>query len=90
MSYTKYLNSSDYSNKPLTDKQRIKNMLFKNEGQWVCSQIFFRELFIKDYAQRISDLRSMGLDIEGKACDQHGHKMYMYKYNPVHKQESLL
>jgi hypothetical protein len=74
----------------VADKQRIKNLLFKAEGQWVCSQIFFRELFIKDYAQRISELRSMGLDIEGKVCDQHGHKLFMYKYNRVIKQETLL
>lgn len=78
------------SNKP-SDKQKIKNMLVNAEGQWVCSSIFFREHFIKDYAQRISELRlNDKLNIEGKVCDQHGHKMFMYKFNRVIKQESLL
>ena len=74
----------------VADKQRIKNLLVQAEGQWLCSSIFFKELFIKDYAQRISELRSTGLDIEGKVCDQHNHKLFMYKYNRVIEQESLL
>ena len=61
------------------DKDRIYDVLKRNEGTWVCSGIFFRELFIKDYAQRISDLRSKGHDIEGIKCDQHDHRLFMYK-----------
>lgn len=74
----------------LTDKIRIKNMLVRAEGQWVCSSVFFRELFIKDYAQRIAEIRAEGLDIDSKKCDQHGHRLFMYKYNRIINQESLL
>lgn len=61
------------------DKDRIYDVLKRNEGTFVCSSIFFRELFVKDYAQRISDLRSKGHEIEGIKCDQHDHKLFMYK-----------
>tara|TARA_R100001440_G_scaffold28100_3_gene45661 strand:+ start:499 stop:735 length:237 start_codon:yes stop_codon:yes gene_type:complete len=74
----------------LTDKARIKNLLLKAEGQWICSSVFFRELFVKDYAQRISEIRAEGLDIESKVCDQHGHRLFMYKYNRIITQQSLL
>jgi hypothetical protein len=63
----------------MTDVETIHKTLKLNEGNWVCSQVFFRNFFIKDYAQRISDLRKKGITIEGKRCDQHSHKMYMYK-----------
>tara|TARA_Y100000004_G_scaffold153709_1_gene177598 strand:+ start:1352 stop:1588 length:237 start_codon:yes stop_codon:yes gene_type:complete len=74
----------------LTDKVRIYNVLVRAEGQWVCSSVFFRELFIKDYAQRIAEIRAEGLDIESKKCDQHAHRVFMYKYNRIINQESLL
>lgn len=61
------------------DKDRIYDVLKRNEGTFVCSSIFFRELFVKDYAQRIADLRAKGYEIEGIKCDQHDHKMFMYK-----------
>ena len=61
------------------DYLRILEVLQRNEGTFVCSNVFFRELFIKDYAQRIADLRSKGYDIEGIKCNQHDHKINMYK-----------
>jgi len=75
-----------------SDKQRIKDVLVRNEGTWVCSKVFFTELFIKDYAQRVSDLRSAGLNIEGQKCDNpvHDHKLFMYKYTKQIQQSSLL
>jgi len=64
-----------------SDKQRIKDILWS--GDWVCGSTIMRELFIKDYAQRISDLRKESLNIEGEPCNLqgHNHRQYMYKLN---------
>ena len=70
-----------------SDKDRIHDVLKRHEGTWVCSSIFFRELFIKDYAQRIADLRKKGIIIDGKTCDQHNHKMNMYKLTKINYTE---
>ena len=61
------------------DYLRILEVLQRNEGTFVCSNVFFRELFIKDYAHRIADLRSKGYHIDGRKCDQHDHKINTYK-----------
>ena len=67
----------------VSDKQRILDILKRHEGEWVCSMIFFRELFIKDYAQRIAELRAVQHNIEGEKCKLHNHKPFMYKLNKV-------
>ena len=65
----------------MTDRETIKNILLRNEDNWVCSSVFLRDHFIKDYAQRISDLRKKGYKISGTKCEieGHSHKMNMYK-----------
>ena len=67
----------------VSDKQRILNVLQKHEGEWVCSMVFLRELFIKDYAQRIAELRAAEHNIDGEKCTLHDHKPFMYKLNKV-------
>ena len=51
----------------MSDKQTILNILKRNENTFVCSGIFIFENRIKDYAQRISELRAAGHNIEGIA-----------------------
>lgn len=67
----------------VSDKQRILNVLKRHEGEWVCSTVFLREFYIKDYAQRIAELRAAKHNIDGETCKLHGHKPYMYKLNKV-------
>ena len=65
----------------MTDKQKILNRLNQANHNYVCSSVFLREDYVKDYAQRIADLRNLGHKITGKKCDRegHSHKMNMYK-----------
>ena len=42
----------------MSDKQTILNILKRNENTFVCSGIFIFENRIKDYIQRISELRA--------------------------------
>jgi hypothetical protein len=65
----------------MTDKEKILNRLTAANHNYVCSSVFLREDFVKDYAQRISDLRKKGYKISGTKCEieGHSHKMNMYK-----------
>jgi len=72
----------------MTDKETIKNILIRNQDNWVCSSIFLREHFIKDYAQRISEVkrekvRGCDIDIQGKKCELHDHRLFMYKLTVI-------
>lgn len=73
----------------MSDKQRILNILRRSENEWVCSMVFMRELFIKDYAQRISELRSDNHNIDGERCMIHDHKPFMYRLNISYNHDSL-
>tara|TARA_R100000329_G_scaffold49431_2_gene45492 strand:+ start:1442 stop:1669 length:228 start_codon:yes stop_codon:yes gene_type:complete len=73
----------------MSDKQTIFNILKRNENTYVCSGIFIFENRIKDYAQRISELRANGHKIDGIACTEHNHKLFMYKLNVSYEQESI-
>ncbi len=73
----------------MSDKQKILNILKRNENTFVCSGVFIFENRIKDYAQRISELRSAGHDIEGIACQDHNHKLFMYKLKVEYYRDTL-
>ena len=72
-----------------SDKQRILDLLRRNENGWVCSMTIMSELFIKDYAQRISDLRADNHNIDGERCTIHDHKPFMYRLNVSYNHDSL-
>ena len=68
----------------MTDRETIKNILLRNEDNWVCSSVFLRDHFIKDYAQRISEIKhdnynGFKVEIQGKKCEMHDHRLFMYK-----------
>ena len=42
----------------MSDRSKIREILIRNQDTWVCSSVFLREHFIKDYAQRISEIRT--------------------------------
>ena len=68
----------------MSDRETIKNILLRNEDNLVCSSVFLREHFIKDYAQRISEIKhdnynGYKIEIQGKKCDMHNHRLFMYK-----------
>jgi len=65
----------------MTDKQKILNRLNQANYNYVCSSVFLKEDFVKDYAQRIADLRKKGYKIYGTKCkfEGHSHKLNMYK-----------
>jgi hypothetical protein len=73
----------------MTDRETIYNILRRNENTFVCSGVFLRDYFIKDYAQRISELRAKGHKIDGMKCNEHNHKLFMYKLNVEYLAESL-
>tara|TARA_R100001440_G_scaffold37494_2_gene56823 strand:- start:16438 stop:16662 length:225 start_codon:yes stop_codon:yes gene_type:complete len=73
----------------MSDKQTILNILKRNENTYVCSGVFIFENRIKDYAQRISELRSEGHDIIGFVCTEHNHKLFMYKLKVEYFVDSL-
>ena len=65
----------------MIDREKILMRLYRANHTYVCSSVFLREDYVKDYAQRIKDLRDRGHKISGKKCDKqgHSHKMNMYK-----------
>jgi len=73
----------------MSDKQTIFNILKRNENTYVCSSVFIFENRIKDYAQRISELRAKGHKIDGMQCTEHNHKLHMYKLCVEYYAESL-
>ena len=72
----------------MSDRSKIREILIRNQDTWVCSSVFLREHFIKDYAQRISEIRTekvngFNVEIQGKTCDLHNHKQHMYKLSII-------
>lgn len=57
--------------KPIPQIERVLSILQIN-GTWVCGSQFHKE-FIPTYAQRISELRQKGWDIESDRCDRATH-----------------
>ncbi|QDP46731.1 MAG: hypothetical protein Tp156SUR915002_21 [Prokaryotic dsDNA virus sp.] len=78
-----------------TDEGKVLAILKDNE--WVCGTHFQQgnnrfQAFIPTYAQRVSDLKKRGYDIEKANCNKHNHKgnVAMYRIKIVIKQMELL
>jgi len=72
----------------VSDRNKVKEILIRNKDTWVCSSVFLREHFIKDYAQRVSEVKTekvngFDIEIQGKKCDMHDHRLFMYKLSII-------
>jgi len=75
------MSGSVIEQKPIPQIQRVLSKLIIN-GTWICGTEFQQE-FIPTYAQRISDLRKKGWDIQSDKCDKTNHShtgnVFMYR-----------
>ena len=39
----------------MSDRSKIREILIRNQDTWVCSSVFLREHFIKDYTKDLRD-----------------------------------
>jgi hypothetical protein len=63
-----------------TDNHRVLEKLRERRFDYVCGTHFL-QLFIKDYAQRIHDLKNMGHRIESAYCKEHPYWNHGHKGN---------
>ena len=72
----------------MSDRKKVREILIRNQDTWVCSSVFLREHFIKDYAQRVSEVKTekvngFKIEIQGMKCDMHDHRLFMYKLSII-------